>query len=326
MTTQPQQQPFKVQNWADDLRLPCLVDIRDAASLLAAAEEHRKPPLPFQSKHLPALKRNVWYALRRPACRTRSGLLWLWPAQRCCVYIAADGAGPKRTPRVALLRLRVDPQFFASNAGPTVFAATLSAAARRLWLEDTLVWKGRALLETEDFGARWARARQWVEHYCVRDARLLGGLEVELAQWSPLNSVQPEGTWELQCNEPGNRRLLLIANHTESVQPSPALGPAPAGAATVPTLDILTGPLVAVATRAAGPDQWALAAADGTSLGRALIRTLAVSTELRASKTSTVRVEVEWRPDFNKWEIIGLTTDLAAHRSAFAAVEKPTPK
>jgi hypothetical protein len=94
----------------------------------------------------------------------------------------------------------------------------------------------------------------------------------------------------------------------------------------VPTLEILGGPLVAVATRAAGPDQWSLAAADGAALGRALIRTLAVSTELRASKMATVRVEVEWRPEFSKWEILGLTTDLAAHSTTFAAAEKQAPK
>ena len=258
------------------------------------------------------MKRNVWFALRRPADRARTGLLWIWPARGCCVFI---GAGPH--PRIALLRLRVDPQFFTAGTGHTVFAATLSATQRKLWIEDVLMWKGREVVEQEPFTRRWQLARQWLEHYCILDPRLLGGLDLELAQWQPLTAVQPDGVWEFQSDAPG-RRLLWIARHTDSLTASPALGPVAAPSPIVaPKLD--DGPLVAVATRASGPEQWMLASADGVSLGRALVRTLTVSTALRAVKGSTVRVEVDWQPEFQKWEVRSVSGDLASHSAVFAA-------
>jgi hypothetical protein len=79
-----------------------------------------------------------------------------------------------------------------------------------------------------------------------------------------------------------------------------------------PVID--NGPLVAVATRDTGPEQWILTTSDNVSLGRALIRRLAVSTAMRSVKMNTVRVQVEWVPSFKKWEIYG-TTDLLARSS-----------
>jgi len=80
----------------------------------------------------------------------------------------------------------------------------------------------------------------------------------------------------------------------------------------VPVIE--NGPLVAVATRDTGPEQWMLTSSDGVSLGRALIRRLAVSTTMRSSKANTVRVQVEWVAQFKKWEIYGIT-DLPARSS-----------
>lgn len=310
----------KVQTWADDLRLPCFVNAGDTAELLATLDQLRKPAIPFQSKHLPALKRDAWFVLRRPADRARTGLLCVWPAKRCCVYIAGDSPTPRRpTPRVALLRLRVDPQFYACE-GLTVFAATLSATARRLWVEDTLIWKGRPVQEEETFRQRHQRVVQWLEHYAILDTRLIDGLEVTAAAWQPLISLEPEGTWELiQADDPGRRRLYWIANHAPAAYQSPSLTTATAPIASVPQLDLgeAAGALVAIATRQSGPDQWAIASADGKTLGRLLVRTLAASTELRAVKGNTARVEVEWVPAFGKWEAKRLTAALATHSSQF---------
>jgi hypothetical protein len=218
---------------------------------------------------------------------------------------------------MALLRLRIDPQFLASGAGPTIFAATLSAAARRLWIEDVLQWKGRPV--EEPFSQRMKLVAQWLEHYCILDPRLLDGLEVEMATWSALSALEPDGTWELQSDEEGARRLMWVANHADpllDVSPSlrPIAGPA------IPKLE--DGPLVAVATRESGPDQWALASADGVLLGRALIRRLETSAALREVKGSTQRVEIRWTAAFNKWEIIGLTQMHAAHSGAIEAAKK----
>lgn len=305
---------LKLQTWADNLRLPCFMNATDTASLFAALEAYRKPSIPFQSKHLHALKRNTWFILRRPADRSRTGHVVVWPEKRCCVFVSGELPSAKRpTPRVALLRLRIDPQFLAPGVGMTVFAATLSATTRHLWLEDTLLWKGRPVLGEEPFNKRIQMAVQWLEHYCILDTRLLDNLEVSVAPWSPLSSLVPEGVWEFQSDDEGSRRLMWVANHADPIpELSPPLVPK---TPTMPKLD--GGPLIAVATRESGPDQWGLFASDGVGLGRALVRTMEVSHALRSAKSNTVRVEVTWNGVFSKWEVKGVTMASACHSGEF---------
>jgi hypothetical protein len=293
------------QVWGDTLRLPTF--ITPPTSLLTEVATLRQSPIPFQSKHLPALKRDTWFALRRPADRSRMGLLCIWPAQKCCVYVSGD-----QTPRVALLRLRVDPQFMVDGMGMTVFAATLSPGTRRLWIEDVVAWKGVRVDET--FRARWRMAAQWLEHYCILDERLLGGIEIALGRWAPLSDVKPDGVWILQPDEVGRRGLLWIANMRATTAPAPE---SPRPVVSAPVLEV--GPLVARASREGGPDQWSLAAADGTSLGRALIRRLDVSSALRSTEGGSCLVEVEWNVVFKKWEVrcITTTTTTVSHANSF---------
>ena len=299
--------PLKLQTWGEDLRLPCITDIRPVQPSLEPLRELQSHSVPFQSKHLPALKRNNWFALRRPKDRSRSGLLCVVPELQACIYISGEPTTNKRPgPRMALLRVRVDPTFLAPGCGATVFSATLSATARRLWIEDVVQWKGRRLHE-ETFPARWRLVTQWIEHYCMMDVRLLGGLEIEAAPWQPLSAVQPEGVWELQSDDPGRRRLLWIANMDEpsASAASSATTASAASTVTVPHLDVTpnTGPPIATAVRESGPDQWSLINADGSSLGKALIRRLDISSALRSAKMSSVKVEIAWMEEFGKWEI-----------------------
>lgn len=317
---------LRQQNWGDDLRLPTAMDGAELAGLLAAVDPIRKPSVPFQSKHLTALKRNTWYALKRPADRSRSGLLCVWSERSACVYIGSTGGGPAAKPRVAVLRLRVDPQFFGAGTGLTIFAATLSAGARKLWIEDVLAWKGRNVWAEETFSARWLLATQWLEHYCIAEPRLLGGLDVKIAPWAPLESVTPEGVWELQGDQNGGqRRLLWIANHgfSDSVCDSDIpLNRSAAAAESVITHVHDGGPLTAVATRdTTGPDQWALSTSDGVSLGRGLIRKLRISSELREVKGASTCVHVVWVAQFSKWEITGHSETHASHSSFFEAAK-----
>lgn len=326
MATQDRTMETKVQTWRDDLRLPCLVDPADTAALIAELEILRKPPPPFQSKHLPALKRNKWFVLKRG--RDRRGLVVVWPERQCCVYISGDAPGKRQGLRVALLRIRVDPTFFA--VGLTVFAATLSSETRSLTIEDTLIWKGRATLPEDTFTKRWQLVVRWIEHYCILDARLLGGLDIRAAAWEPLAALRPSGTWLLQADDIGHTPLVWSVPHKELIPSPPRVRKIVSaevedkqtqeqqnqenqGQIKAPVLE--TGPLVAVATRDTGPEQWMLASSDGVSLGRALIRRLAVSQNLRSAKVNTVRVQVEWIAQFKKWEICRIT-DLPARSSA----------
>lgn len=339
---------LKQQTWGDDLRLPCLVNAAETAGLLAGLERYRKLNQPFQSRHIPALKRGVWFALKRPVDRSRTGLLVVWPEKRCCIYVSGEPTNG-RPVRIALLRLRVDPEFLV-GAGLTVFAATLSSAARRLWIEDTLVWKGRNVYSEEIFSKRVLMAAQWLEHYCIVDSRLVGGVEMEMAQWKSLDELEPDGVWELQADCVGPR-LLWITNHAPAILPaspqfrssgSPAtslasiqtvapLLPIPLfpqitslpSVAPLPPISLVvteqssTIPTVAIATREMGPDQWILSSADGVSLGRALIRTMDVSAAMRSVKGVVARVEVSWNAGFKKWEIMRISNATASHSSAF---------
>jgi hypothetical protein len=173
------------------------------------------------------------------------------------------------------------------------------------------MWKGRNLLTDEVFSKRWGIAVQWIEHYCILDPRLLGGIDIEMAKWQPLNNLRPERVWELQSDEVGQRRYLWIARHAETVESEVS----PTATASVPVLEV--GPLIATATRGTGPEQWDLSSADGVALGRALVRTLTVSEVLRSSK-STMRVEVVWNEGFKKWEVLGKSDSLASHSTKFA--------
>jgi len=206
------------------------------------------------------------------------------------VYISSE-----RTPRVALLRLRIDPQFF---GGLTVFGATLSSRTRRLIIEDTYMWKGRRC-DDDVFAKRWALAVQWIEHYCLLEE--LSGVSVEMANWEPLEKLRPVDAWDLQPNETGRTRYTWIPRDTPIVP----VAPVPAA-------------LVALAERESGPEQWTLKSGDGVSLGRALVRTLATSEIMRSAKP-VQRVIVAWNSAFSKWEIKELSDKPVAQAAIFGA-------
>jgi hypothetical protein len=137
----------------------------------------------------------------------------------------------------------------------------------------------------------------------------MGGLEIEMARWEPLDRLRPEKSWELQPDEVGRKRLLWVANYSSQEDTTEKVPQTIASfAPSAPVLE--TGPLVAKAIRDSGPEQWLLEAGDGTSLGKALIRTLAVSSVLRSAKTDGLHVEVSWNRGFQKWEILGLSDSL----------------
>ncbi len=318
---------IKLQAVGDDLRLPCFVNPNDTTELLQTLDSLRRSVTTFQSKHLPALKRSTWYVCKRPEDKTRAGLLCVWPQQQCCVYIT----GGQHHTRVFLLRLRVDTQFMAPGTGMTVFSASLSPRTRTLLLEDAWVWKGRNLLEEEPFTERWGKVVQWAEHYCIAEERLMNGVQMELAKWQALETVEPRGVWDFQCDSAGWRRLLWVATRREMV-----ITPKPGSASVVDASDSSpaapssftlqaipeetgSGTRIAVGTKGlGGPDQWNLASADGVALGPALIRKMQVSAALREATTTVLRLEVEWNADFGKWEVQKIASGgTASHSSRF---------
>ena len=299
---------IRPQVWGDDLRLPTFMNASlELRSLMEALEPYHRPHHPFQSKQLPSLKRDLWYVLKRPEDRSRTGLLCIWPGGNCCVFV-----GHKKT---VLLRLRIDPTLLTADAGLTVFAATLSSRDRALTIEDTILWRG-APAQDKSFTERFVQANQWLEHYCIADSRLLGGVQVKMAAWGPLDTIlhaergaEPGGVWDFQPNDARRPRLLWISNaRAPSLPPTPTLAATPIPPPTEPISLVLdsSGPLVAQAKKEAGPEQWSLWSSDGVSLGRALIRRLEIGALLRTVVSSTSPVEVAWSSAFNKWEILAI--------------------
>jgi hypothetical protein len=295
---------IRPQVWGDDLRLPTFMNAAvELSSLIETLQPYFKHNHPFQSKQLPSLKRDLWYVLKRPDDRSRTGLLCIWPAGGCCVFI-----GHKKT---VLLRLRIDPSLMTADAGLTVFAATLSSRDRSLTIEDTILWRG-APVQDKSFTDRFIQANQWLEHYCIVDPRLLGGVQVKMAAWGSLDTIlraergaEPGGVWDLQPNDARRPRLLWISNAKgPSLPPTPTLA-AVAGPEPMSLILDTSGPLVAQAKKEAGPEQWSLWSSDGGSLGRALIRRLEIGASLRPLTTSPV--EVAWSSTFHKWEIVGIS-------------------
>ena len=305
---------LKMLSWGDDLRLPTFTDPEESASIVSQLNEYRSPSIPFQSKHLPSLKRNVWYALKRPDDRSRSGLLCVWPIKKCCIFVLGK--------KVAVIRLRVDSQLMCG--GITLFVATLSPSSRKLWIEDTLSWKGQTL-EHEPFSKRWSIAKQWIDNYVIPDSNLISGIELDIGKWGPLSTIQPDGSWDLMADDSRTRLYWRdlpsqTEQHIESVHPIEKK--CPADKVMVDKISVEKAPVVAVAKRilGAGPDQWSLLSSDGISIGKALIRKMNVSALLRESSEPPC-VEVSWNTDFNKWEIVSIHSGPASKSSFFG-----TPK
>ena len=274
-----------------DIRLPCFVQpYPDTIQTMLREIQQFRPIIPFQSKNLPALKRNTWFVLQRPTDmdHPRSGFIVI--SDQYCVFVQNH-----QSSKIVLLRFRS--QSCHTNEF-TIFSATLSKSL--LTIEDTLVWKGRNQ-QKERFSTRWAHAVQWMDTSCLIDPRLLGGLRVELAKWDSLSSlsIQNQNAWEFVEDVESAVRLLWFPyteKATERVKERER------------AKDRAKDRAKAKATRdeCRGPEQWHLTSPDGKSMGYALVRTLAVSEMLRSVSVTTLDVDVDvaWNPTFQKWEIL----------------------
>ena len=280
------------------------------------------PVAPFQSTLLTALKRTTWFSHQRPPDQPRhSGLLIVSPVHGC-LYVSEPhtmatqmkgarsrpkGAirGPRgpRGPRIAQIRIRLDPHHLTD--GPTIFIATLSPALRQLWIEDTVLWKGRRLTGEDCLRDRLVKAAQWLEHGCWPEGT---ALELRVAPWTSLASIKPEGVWRLQedvSTGPLRRYYWSEPIPTPAPPVTPVVAQRQAETETPSVTPALAAHTVAIATRDTIPEQWFLTSSKGDNLGRAFIRTLAMS-ELMHPHKNPVRVRIIWNDMFNKWEIVGL--------------------
>lgn len=271
--------------YGDTLRLPILQDPSLIASVMEECAPHRRSlTIPFQSKHLPALKRNVWYAQRRPIDRSRAGFLVIRSGLPCLFV------GDKS--QIAVLS--GSPVTAAEIKGATIFIGTLSAASRSFWIEDLIMWEGSAVEKC--FSQRVRMSATWLSQHTDQ---LTSALKYSIAPWESLSSVEAKGVWILQSDTSQITRLLW-----NSISPAPTQTPTQAPTPTptqTPTQQ--EKEMVAIAIKQNGPDQWLLMSITGKPLGRALVRKFEISSVL---KEATQNVKIQWNPAFSKWEIISV--------------------
>jgi hypothetical protein len=222
-----------------------------------------------------------------------SGFLAVIPSLGFAVFLppVASRTQPFR------IRMRLDSNLYEEGA---VFSAYVTGgrANQSIVVEDILVFKGKSVWFTSVFQERWAILKDFLGHMWQPDT-VYQGIPIRFASYVPLDSLSeatvPDDTSVIEFvpNATNQKRLIWI--------PPKA---APVASATQLTARKETG---------SGPDVFMIYRGS-EKLGQALVRTLAISKELRAAfaaaataaTTNEVAVNAVQNRQFDKWEILGL--------------------
>jgi hypothetical protein len=177
------------------------------------------------------------------------------------------------------LRLRLKEDVRSKNA---IFSAYMDESI--LVLEDVMVWNDVYVL-SQGFEERWKRMEEWNRGWQPDDT--LQGVSIRFAEYVPLGSlVKPEERQLLEFVPlKKGRRLIWLPDETEQ-----------------------TASEVFAARREAGigPDIFSLWRGTERVPGIALVRTLAISRQLRLYPADEMAVRCGWNKMFERWEILGL--------------------
>lgn len=246
------------------------------------------------------LARGKVYASTRPR-GVLSGFLTIVPMLGYAVYLPPVAAkiGPQR------IRMRLSERVLRDGA---IFSA-YTTRDKRVVLEDVLAWAGESVWHRKTFEERWNKMlREFVATDFVNDAVLQHGYVFELAHHAPVQ----------QLNEPEDGQLLeFIPNGANQKRwiwmPSRNASPATPTPQVTATATAVVGPRPSATSVAAehtvrkettlGPDVYSVWKGE-ERLGIALVRTLAISKQLRLSSADTIPVRVEWNRPFEKWEVV----------------------
>jgi hypothetical protein len=191
-----------------------------------------------------------------------------------------------------------------SVGGPTVCLANLLKSESVLQIEDILIKGGRDLWSSVRFSARWEELRSfWTQ--LPADQPLLSITPrivqpIPLEQWQ--DTYDASLSWIIQSDCVRSPRWFWWDSITP-VDKKPYDPPA-LKRATAVTVRVCA--LAKPYTKLFLPDTYMLYAQDGTEIGIAGIRSLAISQTMRQITGSGSPVEVTWDEDFNKYQIIGL--------------------
>ena len=258
------------------------------------------------------LKKGTFFVMENES-RSDPGFL-LFLNKQPPVFMMTRPSGQNKKVPAWVLRMRVDVTL--GDGGGTLIAATLDKIQHTLRLEDVWVWKGEDIYNQKPFSERRAFMRRFVEESWTPDARLMGGIQVSVANPKPLAtlaSVERCFSVDLIPEQPGKRRFWfqLETPVTGPAQPSARVAEAPMFRTNAP---VLHDTATSIKTKSSAfavpleslPDVYDLFLADNTPIGRAAVQQLSLSQQLNASKEKRIPVEVEWQADFGRYQIVGL--------------------
>lgn len=219
-----------------------------------------------------------------------SGFLAVIPSLGFAVFLppVASRTQPFR------IRMRLDSNLYEEGL---VFSAYVSGgrSTQSLVVEDILVFKGKSVWFTSVFQERWTILKDFLGHMWQPDT-VYQGIPIRFASYVSLESLSAQ-----ESPAEDNTVIEFVPNATNQKR----LIWMPPKAAPVASAIQLT----ARKETGSGPDVFMIYRG-AEKLGQALVRTLAISKELRAAfaaaTTNDVAVNAVQNRQFDKWEILGL--------------------
>lgn len=221
-----------------------------------------------------------------------SGFLAVVPSLGYAVFLppVASRTQPFR------VRMRLDSSLYEEGA---IFSAyvTGNRSTSTLVVEDILVFRGKSLWFTSVFQERWKILKDFLEHMWQPDT-VYQGVPIRFASYISLDKLVASGTPEKQDENSVIEFVPNSINQKRLIWMPPKVAPIASSIQLTARKETGSGPDVFMIYRGA------------EKLGQALVRTLAISKELRAafsiSTISEVPVNAVQNRQFDKWEILGL--------------------
>lgn len=256
------------------------------------------------------LKKGTFFVMENEG-RADPGFLIFLPGKPAIFYQLRRRRGVF-VPDVSTLRMRVSPAL--SEGGGTILIATLDDVLHMLRLEDVCMWRGNTLTATHTYTQRREKLKEFVEYHWVPDARLLGGIFTTIAQPMSMEQFAEKKTWDT-CNSiefipemAGKRRMVwFLEAQVKAAEAHAGLKQyrEPVAAFVPGGTDTTVKKMRAVPVDKM-PDVYDLYSEDGSLVSRASVQQFNLSLKLQSITTKDIWVFVEWKPEFNGYEITGL--------------------
>ena len=251
------------------------------------------------------IRKGTFYVLENES-RAEPGFLIFLPGQPA-VFLTTRGVKGRKPPAFTL-RMRTDVTL--GDGGGTILVASLDKIQHTLRFEDVWVWKGEEIQSQKGYSARREYLKEFVEQSWTPDARLMGGIQCSVANPQPFSTLAAEKCFsvELFPEQAGRRRFYF---EIQEVKAAAAAVPPPAPRPVAPPVSVLSPTIRRMNAYATSleslPDVYDLTTENGETLSRAAVQQIALSQQLRASsakKNDRIPVVIEWKNEFNRYEII----------------------